>query len=152
MPPSSLYCTQKSVSRISAAAANLSRAASPLLSLPLCSSGPLSAKSSELLVSSAAPTAAVPAVPSPFFMNERRLTELRTPFKASFIMSLLRVFRSCTQTRDRKRHERQSESSRDNVADVSTAKLSYVIYLLEKCHESSWPQLSVSMTCSCQCP
>src|SRR6266849_6734170 len=29
MPPSSLYCTQKSVSRISAAAANLSMAASP---------------------------------------------------------------------------------------------------------------------------
>ena len=39
IPPSSLYCTQKSVSRISAAARNLRIAASPLVSEPLCSSG-----------------------------------------------------------------------------------------------------------------
>src|SRR5205807_245740 len=55
-------------SRISAAAANRSRAASPILKLPPCSS----AKTDELLVRSPAP-AATPATVSPLFTNERRL-------------------------------------------------------------------------------
>src|SRR5690242_19401354 len=70
MPPSSLYCTQKSVSRISAAAANLIRAASPFVSLPLFSSGPCFAQIGVSL--NPTPRAAVPAANAPFFKNERR--------------------------------------------------------------------------------
>src|SRR6266566_633752 len=66
MPPSSLYCTQKSVSRISAAAANRSRAASPGVS-PCC------AKADELVARSPTPAVAAPAAASPFFRKERRL-------------------------------------------------------------------------------
>src|SRR5260370_21599862 len=69
MPPSSLYCTQKSVSRISAAAANGSRAASPGVS-PCC------AKADELVARSPTPAVAAPAAASPFFRKERRLVAI----------------------------------------------------------------------------
>src|SRR6185312_2865960 len=72
-PPSSLYCTQKSVSRISTAAANLSRAASPRVSRPPRSSGPLSASAAAPLARSPTPVLAIVAAVSPFFRNERRL-------------------------------------------------------------------------------
>src|SRR5205807_9300252 len=88
-PPSSLYCTQKSVSRISAAAANLSRAASPGVRRPLCSSGPRSAKTDELWANSPAPIVAAPAAVNPFLMNERRLIEFFKPFSNFFIGDLL---------------------------------------------------------------
>src|SRR5258708_608306 len=84
MPPSSLYCTQKSVSRISAAAAKRSSAASPRASLPLCSSGECSVLwASELGASRPALMVAAPAAAKPPFMNERRL------------IPLLRLFRTC---------------------------------------------------------
>src|SRR5207245_1332883 len=75
IPPSSLYCTQKSVSRISAAAANRSRAASPRVRRPLCSSGPSWANADEVWANRPAPTLAAPATPMPF-RNERRLRRL----------------------------------------------------------------------------
>src|SRR5215469_4922136 len=64
IPPSSLYWIQKSLSRISAAAAKRSSAASPLLSLPL----PLLSSSANRL----APALAAPADANAFFMNQRR--------------------------------------------------------------------------------
>src|SRR2546427_1417729 len=73
MPPSSLYCTQKSVSRISAAAANLSNAASPGVSRPLFSSGPSLALPGSSLASKPTPTVAAPAAIALLFKNERRL-------------------------------------------------------------------------------
>src|SRR5437762_4564130 len=72
IPPSSLYCTQKSVSRISAAAASRSRAASARVRGPLCSSGPSWANADEVWANRPAPTLAAPATPMPF-RNERRL-------------------------------------------------------------------------------
>src|SRR5712691_2874851 len=72
---------------ISAAAANLRMAASPLVSLPLPSSRPL-AKVGEPLANIPAPTVAAPATVSPFLMNERRLIELFQPFTKSFIRVL----------------------------------------------------------------
>src|ERR1700756_408076 len=74
MPASSLYCTQRSVSRISAAAANRSNAASPFVICPLCLF-PLSssANNGALSARSPAPPAATPAAVSPFLRNERRL-------------------------------------------------------------------------------
>src|SRR5439155_23674209 len=75
IPPSSLYCTQKSVSRISAAAANRSRAASPRVRRPLYSSGPSWANADEVWANRPAPTLAAPATPMPF-RNERRLRRL----------------------------------------------------------------------------
>src|SRR6516162_10405307 len=86
IPPSSLYCTQKSLSRISAAAANLRRAASPGVRPPLSAS-----RSSPRRVSSPVPTAAVPAAVSPLLMNERRLIELFSLFSRSFITHLLKA-------------------------------------------------------------
>src|SRR6266446_2466148 len=75
MPASSLYWIQKSASRISAAAANRRRAASPLLSLPCC---PLLMTSCENSV--VFPRAAMPApatvVASPFLRKDRRLLDL----------------------------------------------------------------------------
>src|SRR5439155_9374829 len=56
-----------------AAAANRSRAASPGVRRPLCSSGPFSARADEPFASRPAPTVAAPAAVSPFFTNERRL-------------------------------------------------------------------------------
>src|SRR5215472_17006855 len=72
MPPSSLYCSQKSVSRISAAAAKRSNAASPALSVlgvwPWASTDVASAKSEY-------PTPTAPAAIA-YFMNERRLLDV----------------------------------------------------------------------------
>src|SRR6266851_4235107 len=71
MPPSSLYCTQKSVSKISAAAAKRSKAASPLDRLPLPSCRPLLwAKTDEVSARRAIPAPAAPAA-NPFLRNER---------------------------------------------------------------------------------
>src|SRR5439155_23009 len=69
MPPSSLYCCQKSVSRISAAARNLKIAASPLLSFD---DAGLSARALAALPNGAKPTP-TPAA-TPVARNERRLT------------------------------------------------------------------------------
>src|SRR5262252_10435751 len=69
MPPSSLYCCQKSVSRVSSAARNRRMAASPGVRPPLA----LSAKAGTPAANSPAPT--VPAAPtaSPLRKKERRL-------------------------------------------------------------------------------
>src|SRR6266702_6868414 len=85
IPPSSLYCCQRSVSRISAAARNRRIAASPLVRLPLCSSGPFFAKADELLANSPTPTVAALAAVNPFFTNLRRLIEDFTPFSTSTV-------------------------------------------------------------------
>src|SRR5260370_39654575 len=85
MPLGSLDCTQKSVSRLSAAAPNRSRAASPLVRRPLCSSGPSCAKTDERSARSAAPVATTPAAVSPFFTNERRLIAVFLLLRTSFI-------------------------------------------------------------------
>src|SRR5262249_38309761 len=82
MPPNSLYWTQKSLSRISAAAAKRSNAASPLVRVPLLSSGPSLCASIELLFKSVNPTP-TPIAPAatPCFRNQRRsvvLWELTT--------------------------------------------------------------------------
>src|ERR1700676_107287 len=90
IPPSSLYCTQKSVSRISAAAANRSSAASPRLSLPPLSSGGRSfPRAGELDASRPALMVAAPAAASPPFMNERRLISLLGLFRTCFMGSPL---------------------------------------------------------------
>src|SRR5215467_5242459 len=78
MPPSSLYCTQKSLSRISAAAANRSKAASPVERAPL-------AKADS--VSKLGAMAATPAAIKLFFANERRLRGTLKPSSKSFMGS-----------------------------------------------------------------
>src|SRR6266436_83289 len=85
IPPSSLYCCHRSVSRISAVARNLRIAASPFGRLPLCSSGLGWPRTVEVLTNSPAPTVAAPTAVNPFFTNERRLVELFKPFSRSFI-------------------------------------------------------------------
>src|SRR6516165_10445241 len=67
MPPSSLYCCQKSVSRISAAARNLKIAASPLLSLD---EDGLSARA--LTAPPSGPKPAPTPTATPLAMNARR--------------------------------------------------------------------------------
>src|SRR5215472_7185067 len=77
-PPNSLYCTQKSVSRISAAAANLSIAASPRVRRPLFSSGrgPSCIRAAVSRAISVRPRVPALAVTIPFFRNVRRLEPL----------------------------------------------------------------------------
>src|SRR5215469_4624196 len=87
IPPSSLYCTQKSVSRISAAAANLRRAASFGVRPPL-------AKTVELWANSPAPTVAAPAAIVPFFKNARRFEPLVNTLSVFIAFS----FRDSNQT------------------------------------------------------
>src|SRR5262249_2040727 len=70
MPPSSLYCCQRSVSRISRAARNLRIAASPLLKRRLGSSVTWLNTS---LLSSSRPTAAEAADAMPVLRIERRV-------------------------------------------------------------------------------
>src|SRR5262245_4365986 len=84
MPASSLYCTQKSVSMISAAAANLSMAASPLSRLPLASSW---AKTVELSRNRLEAIVAAPAAANPFFRNERRLEDRFEMFDCCIILA-----------------------------------------------------------------
>src|ERR1700694_58210 len=88
IPPSSLYCCHRSVSRISAAAKNLRIAASPFVSLPLLSSswskpGTLPASSPEAL------TVAAPAAAIPFLKNARRFAGPLIAFSDFCIASLL---------------------------------------------------------------
>src|ERR1700730_10633635 len=83
---SSQYCSQRSLSRISAAARNVRIAASPLVSLP--DSSP---KAGLELDRSPAPTLAVPTGGSPFWMKERRSVAFLRRFVKSFIGSLLFV-------------------------------------------------------------
>src|SRR5579884_3497229 len=85
MPASSLYCSQKSLSMISAAATKRRIAASPAVRLPLLGLLVSSATASELWDKSIAPTAAVPAVVRPFLMNERRPSGEKGPLSTSFI-------------------------------------------------------------------
>src|SRR6516225_3304096 len=82
MPPSSLYCTQKSLSRISAAAANLSKAASPVERVPLAKA---------VSVSRLGAMAILAAIRL-FFANERRLRGTFKPSRRSFIgISFLKI-------------------------------------------------------------
>src|SRR5256885_8540081 len=83
IPPSSLYCCHRSVSRISAAARNLRIDASPLDREPLLSSRSW-ANTDELSDSSPAPMVAAPATANPFFMNERRPTASFISFSGCF--------------------------------------------------------------------
>src|SRR5215469_17039210 len=75
MPPNSLYCNQKSLSRISAAAANLSKAASPVERVPLAKAVSVSRLGAM----------AIPAAIRLFFANERRLRGTFKPSRRSFI-------------------------------------------------------------------
>src|SRR5581483_1962167 len=70
MPPSSLYCCQRSVSMISAAARNRRIAMSPLVMGPLLSS----ANTEELFINPA-PNVAAPVAAKLFFTKERRSTD-----------------------------------------------------------------------------
>src|SRR5215472_1925712 len=79
-PPNSLYCTQKSVSMISAAAAKRRSAASPGVSRPLFSS---SADADALWDKSPAPTVATPAA-TPFLRKPRRV-EAEFPGRAGMV-------------------------------------------------------------------
>ena len=72
-------------SRISAAAANLSRAASPWVRLLY--SSPSCAKTDNRLAKSPLPMVAVPAAANPLLMNERRPVPLVKPFRVSFILN-----------------------------------------------------------------
>src|SRR5262245_43296980 len=72
MPPSSLYCCQASVSRISAAARNRRIAASPGVRPPLCAL----AKATGVLANTPLPMAAAPPNASPVRKKVRRLLAL----------------------------------------------------------------------------
>src|SRR5712691_9201153 len=88
IPPSSLYCCHRSVSRVSAAARNLRIAASPGVRRPDFSSGALlRAKSPS--PSRAAPQVAAPAANVPFLKNERRFALLLNTLPGSFMSILL---------------------------------------------------------------
>src|SRR6266566_1325143 len=101
MPPSSLYCCQRSVSRISAAARNLRIAASPLLSLldvgffasavaadskearpaPTPTATPLATSERRLMpcCDSSVGPAGVPAAYMPEARSEEHTSELQSP-------------------------------------------------------------------------
>src|SRR5260370_20682894 len=88
IPPSSLYCCHRSVSRVSAAARNLRIAASRGVRRPDFSSGALlRAKSPS--PSRAAPQVAAPAANVPFLKNERRFALLLNTLPGSFMSILL---------------------------------------------------------------
>src|SRR5215469_9881315 len=95
MPPSSLYWIQKSASRISSAAGNRSRAASPVLSVP-------ELKADVRWLSNKPP----PSVPAPMANDlpkkERRLIQLfegfAIPSELFFGVDLLRVFMKKSET------------------------------------------------------
>src|SRR5580700_1911201 len=84
---SSQYCSQRSLSRISAAARKLRIAASPSLNLPFSRSSP---KAETPLIRNPLLRVAAPAATTPRFKNERRptsfcvLTFIAPPFAASF--------------------------------------------------------------------
>src|SRR5713226_8886063 len=96
MPPSSLYCCQASVSRISAAARNLRMAASPGVRPPL----PASAKAGDACANSrAAPTVPAPTA-SPPTKKERRLVTCSD----CSVVSMISSFWSSASKRERQMH------------------------------------------------
>src|SRR5215469_5675817 len=94
IPPSSLYCTQKSLSRISAAAAKRNNAASPALRGAGCGVWVTREGAS---AKSAYPTPTAPAA-IPFLMNERRLFDV--PGLRAVPLSITEAIRSFSFQRD----------------------------------------------------
>src|SRR6266702_3432959 len=88
MPPSSLYCCQKSVSRVSSADKNRRMAASPGVRPPLSAS----AKAGIPLANSPAPRVPAPATATPLRKKDRRLVER---FDGCVVCSIIFSFCAC---------------------------------------------------------